>query len=327
MQETTGDDERRSRWKHKVHKVYRKQIRDKVGNPIPPIESRKALKVPSPEVYDGSPDVNVFERWLMSLLQWMVVNRMCGDNYDATRTAVLGMFLKGKALDWYNDEVAGIHRTVLKWTFEGAIIGVFDCCIQAMTIHQAARQFDLIESVKPSNLQTSSFQASMFQHELRLLLVLLPMMLLVSFSSDNGTVWPAQPVLCLQVSFNTALDFCEKTSMLQERCYGHNTVCNISFAKPATADLICLILALHVPVLDIHLCNFLSHEPSDPGLPQRSLISIGSSDISDQLLPSTAPFLPALYPDKAWYHNLFSKPHVTNGKTCLDEPEMLDIDT
>jgi hypothetical protein len=145
MRETTGDDERRSRWKHKVHKVYRKQIRDKVGNTIPPIESRKALKVPSPEVYDGSPDVDVFERWLMSLLQWMVVNRMCGDACDATRTTVLGMFLQGKALDWYNDEVAGIHRTVRKWTFEGAIMGVFDRCIQATTIHQAARQFNLIE--------------------------------------------------------------------------------------------------------------------------------------------------------------------------------------
>ena len=38
----------------------------------------------------------------------------------------------------------GPHRTTIKWTSEEAIIGLFNRCVQAATIHQAAQQFESI---------------------------------------------------------------------------------------------------------------------------------------------------------------------------------------
>jgi hypothetical protein len=144
LREKTGDDERRARWKHQVHKVYRRMIRHAVGKPVANIDGSKNIKIPSPDTYDGTPDVEIFERWLSTLLRWMAVNRYCGNDHDKTRLQVLGLFLKDKALDWYNDEVDGPHRITVSWKFEDAIIGIFDRCVQASTIHQAAQQFEQV---------------------------------------------------------------------------------------------------------------------------------------------------------------------------------------
>ena len=119
-------------------------VRHAVGKPVTTTDGAKNIKLPTPEAYDGTPDVEIFERWLAILLRWMAVNRYCGKDHNKTRLQVLGLFLKDKALDGYNDEVDGPHRITISWKFKDAIIGIFDRCVQASTIHQAAQQFEQV---------------------------------------------------------------------------------------------------------------------------------------------------------------------------------------
>ncbi|KAJ3717171.1 hypothetical protein C8R42DRAFT_724803 [Lentinula raphanica] len=142
MRAQTADDERRQRWAHSVHKIYKKQIQYYVGNPTPNIDGIRQAKIPSPEPYDGTSDVEKFDAWLLSLLRWMVVSGYCGPSFDKYRVSLVGIYLTGKAIEWYNDEVAGIHRAKENWTFEETIIGLFNRCVQAATVHQATQRYE-----------------------------------------------------------------------------------------------------------------------------------------------------------------------------------------
>ncbi|KAJ3816202.1 hypothetical protein F5880DRAFT_1444260, partial [Lentinula raphanica] len=102
----------------------------------------RQIKVPHPESYDGSPDVEKFDAWLLALLRWILIYRYGGPDYDAYRVSLVGLYLTGKAVEWYNDEVAGIHRTKEHWTFEETIIGLFDRCVQSATVHLAMQRFE-----------------------------------------------------------------------------------------------------------------------------------------------------------------------------------------
>ncbi|KAE9383766.1 hypothetical protein BT96DRAFT_1008808 [Gymnopus androsaceus JB14] len=65
-------------------------------------------------------------------------------NYDQC-VQVVGSFLDEDALRWYNDEVTGLHRSQLHWTFEKVILGLFARFVQATTIHVAAESFEATE--------------------------------------------------------------------------------------------------------------------------------------------------------------------------------------
>ncbi|KAJ3767868.1 hypothetical protein FB446DRAFT_651431 [Lentinula raphanica] len=145
MRSQSADDERRQLWAHAVHCVYKKQIKHYVGKPLPELDGTRNIKIPTPEVYNGSSDVEVFDAWLLTVLRWMVISQYCGPDYDKFRVQLVGLYLSDKALEWYNDEVAGIHRTKKKWTFVETILGLFDCCVQATTIHQATQRFEEVE--------------------------------------------------------------------------------------------------------------------------------------------------------------------------------------
>ena len=55
---------------------------------------------------------------------------------------VIGSFLEGDALRWYDDEVTGLHHYQRDWTFEEVILGLFTRFVQATTMHIAAEKFD-----------------------------------------------------------------------------------------------------------------------------------------------------------------------------------------
>src|SRR5215471_233719 len=138
----SANDERRQQWACTIHRTYINQIRHHVGQPLPTIDGIKNVKVPTPELYGGEPDVEAFEAWLLSLLRWLVINRYCGPDFDHLRVQLAGTFLKDKAIRWYNDEVVGAHRIKTKWNFEEVIISLFDRCVQAATVHQATKRFE-----------------------------------------------------------------------------------------------------------------------------------------------------------------------------------------
>ncbi|KAF9254950.1 hypothetical protein L218DRAFT_1009109 [Marasmius fiardii PR-910] len=112
---------------------------------MPYIEGFKSIKVSEPEHYTGVADVEIFEEWLLKVLRWMAVNRMASPNADKLRVQALGMLVAQKAARWFDNQVAGPHRSQETWSFEDAVIGIFDHCVQATTVHQASTKFDKVK--------------------------------------------------------------------------------------------------------------------------------------------------------------------------------------
>jgi len=142
----TDDDERRESWLKGILREYRKQIRyycnrETVQSTVMP----KGIKIPNPSRFTGSDDVEEFDTWLLALLRWIVISRLVGKVNDDQRVQIVGSFLDEDALRWYNDEVTGLHRSQLNWTFEKVILGLFARFVQATTIHVAAEKFEATE--------------------------------------------------------------------------------------------------------------------------------------------------------------------------------------
>lgn len=102
----------------------------------------KSVKIPNPARFAGSSDVEEFNTWLLSILRWIVISRLTGKVNDDHRVQVVGSFLEEDALCWYNDEVTGLHRSTMRWTFVKVILGLFARFVQATTMHVAAERFE-----------------------------------------------------------------------------------------------------------------------------------------------------------------------------------------
>jgi hypothetical protein len=55
-------------------------------------------------------NAKLFERWLVSLLRWFQINRICGPELDSERVVCMAVFLQGNALTWFNDNVVGMDH-------------------------------------------------------------------------------------------------------------------------------------------------------------------------------------------------------------------------
>lgn len=139
----TEDNEYQDGWLKNILKGYKKQIqhycsRDLFEGP----EIPRGIKIPNPPKFSRSNNVKEFDNWLIVILQWIVISRLIGTACDDQCVQVLGSYLKGDALQWYNDEVTGLHCYDNYWTFKKALLGLFTQFVQAMTMHVAAEKFE-----------------------------------------------------------------------------------------------------------------------------------------------------------------------------------------
>ncbi|KAH9942793.1 hypothetical protein B0H21DRAFT_884497 [Amylocystis lapponica] len=100
----------------------------------------KNLKnIPPPDKYSGEDDYEIFESWLKTLLRWMRLYRLGGDNLDEERLQILGQFLKGKAATWYNDTID--NSIAWNWTFVDGVCALFERFLHHATARSAADKF------------------------------------------------------------------------------------------------------------------------------------------------------------------------------------------
>ena len=62
----------------------------------------KGIKANLPEAYTREDNIAKFETWLMSLLRYLRILRVCGDELDNERIILMGKTLSGVAAEWYN---------------------------------------------------------------------------------------------------------------------------------------------------------------------------------------------------------------------------------
>jgi hypothetical protein len=88
--------------------------------------TRGEPRVPTPPLYNGEGDTEVYERWLSTLLRWLRINKICGAEYDEERIVYAPMYLEGDVLSWFNDNIDNFHCQQEYWTFKEVIMGLYD---------------------------------------------------------------------------------------------------------------------------------------------------------------------------------------------------------
>jgi hypothetical protein len=127
---------------------YRKAIREKVGRSIDHIPIIKGIKASIPEKYYGDDNIQKFEVWLMSLLRYLRILRVCGDELEDERIILMGESLSGLAAEWYNQEVEDSARTTINWRFEELVCAMYKRFMTDATAQKAANHYERVRFSK-----------------------------------------------------------------------------------------------------------------------------------------------------------------------------------
>ena len=131
----------------KIEDWIRNLLREKLaGNPEDLI-SIKGIKFDAPPTYNGGNEVESFTQWLQPFVRWLRLNRLIGKANDSLRVTVMGQYLKGPAMEWFNTIVDDSTRPQ-QWTFEKAVLGLFSRFFHQSTTIQATQKFENVKYVR-----------------------------------------------------------------------------------------------------------------------------------------------------------------------------------
>jgi hypothetical protein len=73
---------------------------------------KAGIKLPHPEPYGGSADLEKFEVFITGILRWLSVNNMLGKKATELQLGYLGACLKDEALEWFSQNVERPDRII-----------------------------------------------------------------------------------------------------------------------------------------------------------------------------------------------------------------------
>ena len=123
---------------------YGQPIQEQVGKePFGPLGPEvKAMSPPKPGKYGGQDDIEKFNDWLTQLLKYFRTFKVTGYGHDVDCVLYTGLYLKGIAAEWYDQEVELPDRRIDYWSFKDLICGLFKRFIHEATAQQAATNYN-----------------------------------------------------------------------------------------------------------------------------------------------------------------------------------------
>jgi hypothetical protein len=106
---------------------------------------KAGIKLPHPEQYGGSADLEKFEVFIASVLRWLSMNNMLGEKAAELQVGYLGACLKDEALEWFSRNVKRPDRVIYNWNLERAVAGLQQRFIHTLTHRQASNEFESLE--------------------------------------------------------------------------------------------------------------------------------------------------------------------------------------
>lgn len=120
-----------------------KLIEWRVGTTMTAPPGVKQPKIGEPEKFSGTSDHELFLRWLEKFLSWLRSHYLCGPDVDSTRLNLLGNFLSGSALEWYNADIDHPEANDgIPYSFEEAICHMHIRFVKTATAASAKVKFD-----------------------------------------------------------------------------------------------------------------------------------------------------------------------------------------
>jgi len=134
----------RSVYLRDIHHSYHQLIDEQVKIPLHTVNSGiklSSIQVPLPKVYSGDEDIEQFDGWLHSMLQWMKINHYTGPECEHDCIMLTAMYLDERAKTWFNNNVKGVNHWRRVWTFKDIITGLYDRFIHESSIQDATQKF------------------------------------------------------------------------------------------------------------------------------------------------------------------------------------------
>ena len=102
--------------------------------------------MPHPETYAGEVDLERFEMFTKSLLQWLLVNLLLGPDTESmsAQLTYLGTCLTGDTLKWFSRNMEDHRWLIHDWTLESTLVGLQSCFLHSLTHRYASTCFDAV---------------------------------------------------------------------------------------------------------------------------------------------------------------------------------------
>lgn len=131
----------------------RRMIREKLGEQLPENAALKNVKnLPTPDKYGGEDDIELFEGWFKALLRWLRFMQLGGTALNEERTQIMGLFLRGKAFDWFNDTIDSSLVRGPPWGFIEAVCAMFERFLHHANAGLAADKFYSVAYAKDTGV-------------------------------------------------------------------------------------------------------------------------------------------------------------------------------
>ena len=141
LRELTGREYSQRLWKY-----YEDMITHQVLMDVDYPKDFRGTRDPGPDPYEGSPDIDEFESWLVQLLEYFQMNKLCGPAADWLRIIKAGHHLGGQAQKWYASSVYTHQRNPgVVWTFLEVVKRLFKTFIDETALQTAVRSYQLVE--------------------------------------------------------------------------------------------------------------------------------------------------------------------------------------
>jgi hypothetical protein len=137
-----GVGERGNRVERLVDDMFRTSTIRKSGEG--PKLAKMGIKLPLPEPYDGSANIDVFENWLVQVINWMQMYELDADtaHVDLLRVQILSQTLKGRASVFYQNRLEEACEASKNITFREMVLELQERFLHKATALEAAQKFE-----------------------------------------------------------------------------------------------------------------------------------------------------------------------------------------
>ena len=108
---------------------------------IPPNTKTQKYNASTITTYSGDPTFSVFENWLTALVVAYEAEQYGGEDRDRERLLHTLGYLSGEAQRWYQLHVFSQFRMTLDWSFESAILELYNRFVSPSSMEDAVQDF------------------------------------------------------------------------------------------------------------------------------------------------------------------------------------------
>ena len=106
---------------------------------------KAGIKLGQPPTYDGERNLEKFEGWVASLLQYMRMYNLLSDQVQDLQKQFVGTCLTGDAQEWFHCNVEHYEQEILDWDLKSIFIGLQKRFMPTLSLNKAVYKFDTLK--------------------------------------------------------------------------------------------------------------------------------------------------------------------------------------